>query len=208
MVDDHPIVRERIREIIEAEKDMMVCGEADDRHGALAAIESTRPDFALIDITLKNSSGLELIKDIHARWPRLLMLVISMHDEWLYAERVLRAGARGYITKQDATANILQAIRHVLDGEIYLNSKAAGNILSKVASNVATEKGPELDHLADRELQVFKLIGNGLATRDIAAELKIDVKTVETYRARIKEKLNLRNSSELLRLAISCNKTP
>jgi DNA-binding NarL/FixJ family response regulator len=135
------------------------------------------------------------------------MLVISMHDEWLYAERVLRAGARGYITKQDATANILQAIRHVVSGEIYLNSKAASNMVSKLASNAPAEKGLGVDRLADRELQVFKLIGNGLATRDIAADLGIDVKTVETYRARIKEKLNLKNASELLQLAISYNKT-
>jgi DNA-binding NarL/FixJ family response regulator len=208
LVDDHPIVRERIREIIEAENGMTVCGEAEDRHGALALIESQRPDLALIDITLRNSSGLELIKDIHVRWPRLLMLVISMHDELLYAERVLRAGARGYITKQDATSNILGAIRRVLDGEIYLNSKAASSIVSKVTSNAAAKSRSGLDLLADRELQVFKLTGKGLATREIAAELRIDVKTVETYRARIKEKLNLRNSSELLQLAISWNQSP
>src|SRR5947207_2572472 len=132
LVDDHPIVRERIRDIIEAEQGMVVCGQAEDRNGALAAIESSKPDMAIIDITLKDSNGLELIKDIHARWPRLLMLVISMHDETLYAERALRAGARGYLTKQEATSNILLAIRRVLDGETYLNEKGVSTILSKL----------------------------------------------------------------------------
>ena len=207
LVDDHPIVRERIAAIIEAEKGMMVCGQAEDRHEALAAIETSRPDLALIDLTLKSSNGLELIKDIHARWPRLLVLVISMHDESLYAERVLRAGARGYITKQDATCNILLAIRRVLGGDIYLNEKTASAIASRVASKPQVKNDSIVGLLADRELQVFELTSRGLGTREIAAHLRIDVKTVETYRARIKEKLNLRSSSELLQFAILWNKT-
>src|SRR6185295_3051316 len=157
LVDDHPLVRERIRDIIEAEKGMTVCGEVEDRNGALATIESCRPDLVVIDITLKNSNGLELIKDIHARWPRLLMLVISMHDESLYAERVLRAGARGYLTKQEATSNVLLAIRRVLDGGTYLNEKGVSTILSKLAGKPREGGHSVLDLLADRELQVFEL---------------------------------------------------
>jgi DNA-binding NarL/FixJ family response regulator len=206
LVDDHPIVRERIRDIIQSEKGMVVCAEADDRNGALEAIESTHPDMAIIDITLKNSNGLELIKDIHARWPRLVMLVISMHDETLYAERVLRAGARGYLTKQEATSNVLLAIRRVLDGGTYLNEKGVSSILSKLEGRPLEGGGSVLDLLADRELQVFELTAQGLATREIAAKLGIDVKTVETYRARIKEKLKLDSSSDLLKFAIAWSK--
>jgi DNA-binding NarL/FixJ family response regulator len=206
LVDDHPIVRERMRDIIEAEKGITVCGEAEDRNEALAAIESSRPDLAIIDITLKDSNGLELIKDIHVRWPRLLMLVISMHDESLYAERVLRAGARGYLTKQDATSNILLAIRRVLDGETYLNEKGVSTILSKLGGKPRDDRRSVLDLLADRELQVFELTAQGFGTREIATKLRIDVKTVETYRARIKEKLKLSSSSELLKFAIAWSK--
>jgi DNA-binding NarL/FixJ family response regulator len=207
LVDDHPIVRERIGDIIKGEKDMMVCAEAEDRHEALEAIEATSPDLAVIDLSLKSSNGLELIKDIHVRWPRLLMLVISMHDESLYAERVLRAGAHGYITKQDATCNILRAIRRVLSGEIYLNEKTASTIASRVAAKPQAKTDSTVGLLADRELQVFELTARGLGTREIATQLGIDVKTVETYRARIKEKLNLKSSSELLQYAILWGKT-
>ncbi len=202
LVDDHPIVRERLAEIINRESDLTVCAEAGDRLGAIEAVQSSKPDLAIVDLALKNSSGLELIKDLHVRWPHLLMLVVSMHDELLYAERVLRAGARGYITKQEATRNILLAIRRVLSGNVYLNEKTATTVIARLT---AKPKGPGAsisDLLTDRELQVFELTGNGLNTRDIAERLAIDVKTVETYRVRIKEKLNLKNSSELLQLAI------
>lgn len=202
LVDDHPIVRERLAEILNRESDLKVCAEAEDRAGAIRAVETTKPGLAIIDLALKNSSGLELIKDLHNRWPRLLVLVVSMHDDLLYAERVLRAGARGYITKQEATRNILLAIRRVLGGEIYLNEKTASTILARLTARPKAEGGAVADVLTDRELQVFELTGNGWNTREIAEQLHIDVKTVETYRARIKEKLNLRNSSELLQLAI------
>ena len=205
IVDDHPLVRERLGDVINREKDMEVCGEAEERFQAIELINQAPPDLAIIDITLKNSDGLELIKDIHARWPKLPMLVVSMHDESLYAERVLRAGARGYITKQEATRNILLAIRRILDGHIYLNERVATQILTRIASpgaHSSTNLRPT-DMLADRELQVFELTGRGLNARQIADRLHIGTKTVETYRARIREKLNLKDGTELLQLAIT-----
>jgi len=205
LVDDHPLVRERLGDVINREKDMQVCGEAEERSAAIELINQSPPDLAIIDITLKNSDGLELIKDIHSRWPKLPMLVVSMHDETLYAERVLRAGARGYITKQEATRNILLAIRRILNGHIYLNERVATQILTRIASPgavVSTNLRPT-DMLADRELQVFELTGHGLNPRQIAERLHIGIKTVETYRARIREKLNLKGGTELLQLAIT-----
>jgi DNA-binding NarL/FixJ family response regulator len=205
LVDDHPLVRERLAEIINREPDLIVCHEAEDRHEALAAIPTTRPDLAIVDLTLKNSDGLELIKDIRVRWPKVRMLVVSMHDESLYAERVIRAGALGYITKQEATRKILVAIRRVLAGNIYLNEKIACHIISRLTSHAASFGATPPELLSDRELRVFDLTGCGLGTSEIAGRLHIAVKTVETYRARIKEKLKLKDSSELLRLAISWN---
>ena len=138
LVDDHPLVRERLAEIINREADLMVCGEAEDRHEALAAIPAKPPDLVIVDLTLKNSDGLELIKDIRPRWPRMRMLVVSMHDESLYAERVIRAGALGYITKQEATRKILLAIRRVLAGSIYLNEKIASHIISRLTAHAGS----------------------------------------------------------------------
>jgi len=205
LVDDHPVVREGLAESINRESDLVVCGQAEDQRGALAVIQSGRPDLVVIDLMLKDSSGMELIKDIVRQWPHLLVLVVSMHDETLYAERVLRAGARGYITKQEATHNILQAIRRVLSGGIYLNERTASTILARLAAKpeVPGDAIPEL--LAERELQVFELTGQGLNTREIARQLRIDIKTVDTYRSRIKEKLNLESSSALLKFAIRWN---
>jgi DNA-binding NarL/FixJ family response regulator len=203
LVDDHPLVRERLAEIINRERDLHVCGEAEDRHEALQAVEARRPDLVIVDLTLKSSDGLELIKDIHARWASLRMLVVSMHDESLYAERVLRAGALGYITKQEATRDILLAIRRVLAGNIYLNDKIATHILARLTVRGGSVAITPAEVLADRELQVFELTGRGLNTREIAARLHIASKTVETYRARIRSKLNLNDGSELLRSAIS-----
>jgi DNA-binding NarL/FixJ family response regulator len=204
LVDDHPIVRERLAEIINGEQDLMVCAEAEDRHGAIKAVETAKPELAVIDLALKNSSGLELIKDLRARWPRLIILVVSMLEESLYAERVLRAGAQGYITKQEAARNIMLAIRRVLNGEIYLSGKTASTVIAHLTAKPQAG-GSIADLLSDRELQVFELTGNGLSTREIAERLHIDVKTVETYRIRIKEKLDLRTSSELLQMAIRWN---
>jgi DNA-binding NarL/FixJ family response regulator len=208
LVDDHPVVRQGLADSITGEADLVVCAEAEDRQGALDAIQRGNPDLVVIDLALKNSSGMELIKDVRVRWPGLPILVVSMHDEDLYAERVLRAGARGFITKQEATRNILAAIRRVLSGQIYLNENTASTILSRLAISPRQPATSGFDSLADRELEVFEMTGEGLSIREIAERLHIDAKTVETYRARIKEKLNLKNSSELLQLAIRWNKEP
>jgi len=207
LVDDHPIVREGLAESINREADLHVCAQAEDHLEALKAMETSKPDLVVIDLMLKSSSGLELIKDVHARWPRMLILVVSMHDETLYAERVLRAGAQGYITKQEAPRDILLAIRRILGGGIYLNERTASAVLARLGNKVQGTRDGIGDVLADRELQVFELTGMGLGTREIAAQLHIDMKTVDTYRARIREKLNLKTSSELLQLAIRWNKT-
>lgn len=203
LVDDHPIVRERLAEIINSEADLHVCGEAEDRDEALEVLRAKKPDLAIVDLTLKNSDGLELIKDIHSRWPKVRMLVVSMHDESLYAERVLRAGALGYITKQEATRNILRAIRRILANTIFLNDKIATHILSRLTIHRGTVAATPGELLADRELQIFDLSGRGLNTRDIAARLHIAVKTVETYRSRIRHKLKLADRSAFLQSAIS-----
>jgi DNA-binding NarL/FixJ family response regulator len=202
LVDDHPVVRDGLAEAINREHDLTVCAVAEDRSGALQAVEASHPDLAVIDLTLKDSSGLELIKDLQVRWPKLLVLVVSMHEENLYAERVLRAGARGYMTKQQATRDVVPAIRRVLGGGIYLNEATASAVLSRLAAKPGTAGGSPLDCLTDRELQVFELTGIGLSTREIASRLHIDMKTVETYRTRIKEKLGLTTSSQLLQMAI------
>jgi DNA-binding NarL/FixJ family response regulator len=202
LVDDHPMVRERLAEVINREPDLTVSGEAEDRHEALEEIRAHPPDLAIVDLKLKSSDGLELIKDIRNRWPKLPMLVVSMHDESLYAERVIRAGAQGYITKQEATRKILQAIRRVLEGGIYLNEKTASNIIGRLASHGSPVSATPAEILADREFQVFELTGQGLNTHEIARRLHVAVKTVETYRARIKEKLKLKDASDLLQSAI------
>jgi DNA-binding NarL/FixJ family response regulator len=202
LVDDHPVVRDGFAELINREADLTVCAAAEDRAGALQAVETFKPHLVVIDLTLKNSSGMELIKDMQARWPDVLILVVSMHNENLYAERVLRAGARGYITKQQATRDILQAIRRVLGGGIYLNETTGTAVLARLASRPQAKDDAILDLLTDRELQVFELTGQGFNTREISGQLRIDMKTVETYRLRIREKLNLESSSELLKLAI------
>jgi DNA-binding NarL/FixJ family response regulator len=205
LVDDHPVVRDGLAEAINRTPDLIVCGVADARHQALRTAEETNPDLAVVDLLLKDSSGLELIKDMHVRWPRLLILVVSMQDEQVYAERALRAGARGYITKQQATRNIVAAIRHVLGGEIYLSEKLASTVLVRLVSNPDATCDSITESLTDRELQVFELTGTGMSTREIAERLHVDVKTVETYRSRLKEKLNLKDGSELLQLAIRWN---
>ena len=205
LVDDHPIVRDGLAEAINHESDLTVCATAEDRQEALQAIEHTHPNLVVVDLMLRSSSGLELIKDVHARWPKLLILVVSMHDETLYAERVLRAGARGYITKQQATHDILLAIRRVLEGGIYLSEKTASTVLGRLTSQPQAVSDSIADLLADRELQVFEMTGRGLTTREIAQHLRIDMKTVDTYRTRIKEKLNLESTSDILKLAIRWN---
>ena len=206
IVDDHPLVRESLKKIIHGEPDLVVCGEAEDREQALEIVSATRPRLAIVDLTLRNSHGLELIKDLRERFPEVQSLVLSMHDEMIHAERAIRAGARGYITKNEAPARILLAIRKILSGEIYWSERAAARVASKIAR--AAPAATKFDLLTDREMQVFQLIGSGQSTRQIAATLHIDVSTVETYRARIKEKLNIESGLELVRHAINWANTP
>jgi DNA-binding NarL/FixJ family response regulator len=196
IVEDHPMFRERLGILIDKADDMMVSGEADNIRDGFALIQKIRPSIAIIDITLKGSNGLELLKDLRAHGIDVPVLVLSMHDESLYAERALRAGARGYITKYEASSSVMMAIRQVLNGEIYLNPHFMSRIMSRMMTGRATSAEP-IDRLADRELEVFELIGRGLTTREIGAQLGLGITTVDTYRTRIKEKLNLENASRL-----------
>jgi DNA-binding NarL/FixJ family response regulator len=208
VVDDHPLVRESLKLIIQREPDLMVCGEAEDRELALELAAAAEPHLALVDLTLNNSHGLELIKDFGNRWPKMKILVLSMQDEALYAERVIRAGARGYITKNEAPGKILLAIRKILAGEIYWSEKAAARVASKVARSSRSSSNFSVEGLTDREVQVFELLGAGQSTQQIADTLHINASTVETYRARIKEKLHLKNALELLQCAIRWSNDP
>jgi DNA-binding NarL/FixJ family response regulator len=196
------MVRERLAQMINHEADLAVCGEAVDGPAALEGINSVRPDLVVTDISLKESHGLELIKDLKALHPSMPILVLSMHDESLYAERVLRAGAKGYITKQEATTKVLVAIRTVLAGQVYVSPQIISRLLNRAAGGGPAPGAKPLESLADRELEVFQLLGRGMSTREISQELKIGAKTVETYRARIKEKLNIETGPELIREAI------
>lgn len=202
VVDDHPLVRESLKTIILREADLAICGEAENREQALELAAAVEPHLALVDLTLKNSHGLELIKDLGNQCPKIKILVLSMQDEALYAERVIRAGARGYITKQEAPGKIMLAIRQILKGEIYWSEKAAARVASKVARSSRSNANFSVEGLTDREVQVFELLGAGQSTHQIATALHINASTVETYRGRIKEKLNLKNALELLQYAI------
>jgi DNA-binding NarL/FixJ family response regulator len=197
IVEDHPIFREYLGQLINRDLDMVVCGEADNVRDALQLIQDRKPDIAIVDITLKGSSGLELLKDISAMGLDVKVLVLSMHDEDLYAERALKAGALGYITKNEASGEVVSAIRKVMAGEIYASSLMTSKLLQKLTQK---RKDPEIDSLsmlADRELEVFQLLGKGKTTKEIAHELGLGESTVETYRARIKDKLGLRTAAAL-----------
>ena len=202
IVDDHPIVKQGLAALINHESDLVVCGQAEDSHEAIKAVRELNPNMAIIDITLKETSGLELIKDIHAQYPNLPVLALSMHDENLYAERSLRAGAMGYIMKQEATENVIEAIRRILRGEIYVSERMAGKMVRKLVTGQTETSSSQVDSLSDRELEVFSFIGRGHGTRQISERLHLSVKTIETYRAHIKDKLNLADAAELLQYAI------
>jgi DNA-binding NarL/FixJ family response regulator len=202
IVDDHPIVRDGLIKIINHEKDLEVCGEADEPQEALKSISQRRPDVIIIDITLKNSDGIELTKSLKARYPTLPVIVLSMHDELIYAERALRAGASGYLMKEVVSDKITVAIRTVLTGEIYVSNKMAKRMLRKHARGKADTMSTPMDSLSDRELEIFRLLGQGYKPSKIAQSMHLSVKTIESYRARIKEKLHLADADELLRHAI------
>jgi len=201
LVDDHPILRRGLAQLINQEADMAVCGEAEDAPKAFEAFSTLQPDVAVVDISLKGGNGIELIKNVKARFPDLPILVLSMHDESLYAERALRAGSLGYIMKEEAIEQVLVAIRRVLLGEIFLSDKMKTKMLQQLASGKAKAFMSPIENLTDRELEVFRLIGEGRSTRQIAAELHLSVRTVEAYREYIKGKLNLKNATELVQHA-------
>jgi len=198
IVEDHPMFRERLASLINKEPDLEVCGESDNIREAMEIIQSTRPDAAIVDITLKGSSGLELLKDLKAQSIPVPVLVLSMHDESLYAERAIRAGAKGYITKDEASDKVMLAIRKVVGGGIYLSESMTSRVLKNLTDGKGGLDGPALNRLTDRELEVFQLIGKGKAAREIAETLNLGLTTIDTYRARIKEKLNLKNATELV----------
>lgn len=202
IVDDHPMMRQGLAQLINAESDLAICGEAENAESALDSIGSLKPDLVLADISLPGKNGLELIKDFHALQPGLPVLVISMHDESLYAERVLRAGGRGYIMKQEGGKKLMQAIRQVLDGKVYVSEKMSADILEIFSGRRAGAEGSPVEQLTDREFEVFQLLGQGKGTRDIAEKLHLSVKTVEAHRANIKTKLKLKSSPELIRSAV------
>jgi DNA-binding NarL/FixJ family response regulator len=196
-VDDHPVVRDGLTTIINHEQDLNVCGEADDAHQALEAVTELRPDVVVVDISLKSSDGIELTKRLKALHPGLSVIVLSVHDESLYAERALMAGAKAYLMKDAVSENIVKAIRTVLSGEIYVSNTISKKFLHKIARDkVGTSKTP-IENLSDREFEIFRLLGEGYKASQIARQLHLSTKTVETYRSRLKEKLNLPNASEL-----------
>ncbi len=204
IVDDHPIVRKGLAGLIAAQSDMEVCGEAEDAPGALKLLTQATPDLVVIDISLKSGNGIELVKQIKAHNTGTKMLVSSMYDESLYAERALRAGAMGYINKEEVTDNIVDAIRQVLRGQIYLSGKMTDRVLQRAAGGDWLEHS-DVDALSDRELEVFQMIGQGLSTRQIAAKLHLSVKTIETHRDNIKSKLHLKSGTELTHRAVQWN---
>lgn len=202
IIDDHPLIRHGITQLIQQEEDLVVCGEAQDCCDALEALEKTRPDIVILDITLRNSNGLDFITTIHKQFPTIAVLILSMHDETLYAERALRAGAQGYVMKQDSPEKLIEAIHRVLEGKVYLSEAMTARMLKKIASGTPPNELSPADILSARELEVFRLIGKGTATRDIAAQLQVSVKTVDAHRANIKKKLDLKSGAELVQRAI------
>lgn len=200
VVDDHPLVREWLGTLLSEQPDLRVCGEAGSAEEACAAIERLQPDVVIVDIALPTGSGLELVKEIRRLAPRSIPLMLSMHDELVYAERALRAGARGYVSKRNTTRQIISAIRQVLEGKIYVSDEFKELMTERFAG--ASSGATEVPQLSDRELEVFRLLGQGRETREIAASLQISIKTVQVYCARIKEKLHLASHTELLRRAI------
>src|SRR5579871_2912539 len=202
VVDDHPIVRQGLALMINAEDDLIVCGEAEEAQTALQAIVECKPDILIIDISLNGPDGLELVKHVRTLFPELPILILSMHDEATYAERALRAGANGYIMKQEATEKVLIAIRRILQGDIYLSERLTSAMLSQFVHGVSSAKTSPIISLTDRELEIFRLIGEGHTTRQIADELHLSVKTIETHQAHIKEKLALKNARELVQHAV------
>ncbi len=207
LVEDHPIFRLGLAELINQEDDLEAFGKAKDVNQAIFEIEEMDPDLIIADISLKSSDGIDLVKYVKQHHKNIPVLVLSMHDEYLYAQRALAAGSRGYIMKQEAMESVVTAIHHVLEGKIYLNEKVKEHILLSMSDTPKARAKSPVDRLTDRELQVFKLIGRGFSSREIAERLFLSIKTIGTYRERIKEKLNLKHANELVRCAVHFEKT-
>ncbi|MGC3981827.1 MAG: response regulator transcription factor [Steroidobacteraceae bacterium] len=203
IVDDHPIVRQGLRRLMEAEPDLEVCGEAETARDAKSLIRELKPDAVIVDVSLAQGDGLELVKDARAHYPTLPLLVLSMHDEVIYAERMLSAGANGYIMKQAASDQFLVALRRVLEGGIYVSEGVGNSMIEKFAAGGAYTSANPVDSLSNRELQVLHMIGKGLSTRQTAEALNLSIKTVESHRQRIKRKLSLRTAAQLMQYAVN-----
>lgn len=203
IVDDHPLLRQGIRQVIELEADLKVCGEAASANEAIDLINRNMPDVVIVDITLAgNVNGIELIKSLNERFPEIKTLVLTMHDEALYAERAIRAGARGYIMKEVASKNIISAIRTIMEEELYLSEAVSKKIIDKLVRGSADAIGISVDMLSNREFEIFQLIGNGFSTKEMARKLNLSIYTIESHKKNIKEKLNLRKTSDLSKYAI------
>jgi DNA-binding NarL/FixJ family response regulator len=202
LVDDHPLVRDGLANLLDAQDDLMVCGEAEDSTQAINRIRKARPHVALIDISLKNESGLELLKQLRSQFPHVALIVLSMHDEALYAERALRAGARGYVMKREASKNVLASIRRVLEGGVYVSGRVTSKMAKVLSSSGETASSSPVERLSDRELEIFRLLGQGRTTAQIASDLNLSVKTIQAYCARAKEKFGVTTLVDLLRAAI------
>ncbi len=207
LVEDHPIFRLGLTELINQEEEFIASGESKDVASAIEEIESILPDLIIADISLQNSDGIDLVRYVKKHHKHIPVLVLSMHDEYLYAQRALHAGARGYIMKQEAMESVVTAIHHVLGGKIYLNEKLKEHILSNITGVSENPPKTPADQLTNRELQVFKMIGRGFSSREIAQKLFVSIKTIGTYRERIKTKLNLKHANELVRCAVHFEKT-
>lgn len=202
IVDDHAMFREGLRQLIENEPDLKVCGDAGETEEAMRGINATRPDLVIVDISLAGSSGIDLIRSVKAQHEDLPILVVSMHDESLYAERALRAGAMGYVMKQEPSRTVKAAIRKVLSGDMHLSEKMASSVIARFVRGTTERVPSPLETLSDRELEVFRMLGQGLGTRQIAEDLNVAIPTINSFRNRIKEKLNLKTSTEVMLRAI------
>ena len=202
IVDDHPLMRQGLAQLINQQPDLAVCGEAEDVSQGLRQTSELKPDVVIVDLSLRGSDGIELIRSLHLQNAQLPVLVLSMHDEAIYAERALKAGARGYIMKQEATNQVLSALRGVLAGEVHVSHEVSSRIMQGMVGGSGGSQRSPIERFSDRELEVFRKIGRGATTKEIAAELHLSVKTIETYYAHIKEKLRLRSQRELVQHAI------
>ncbi|MBN11665.1 MAG: DNA-binding response regulator [Opitutaceae bacterium] len=202
IVDDHPLVRHGLCQIVANEADMEICGEAEDSPAAIRGVGEANPDAIIVDISLKGANGLELIKNLKAIHEDIPILVFSMHDETIYAQRALRAGAKAYVMKKESPSKVVDAIRKIIQGEIYVSPSVADQVLHQIVNGPGNVSTSPVDRLTDRELEVVQLIGRGLSSREVAESLHLSVKTIESHRAHVKEKLGLRNATELVQFSV------